>query len=54
MRYAILDKNIVINVIEWDGDKDSWQPPDNTLAVPVPDSTAVYLGDSYIDGEFRR
>lgn len=36
-KYALLDKDggWIVNIILWDGDTEKWQPPTNTIAVPV-------------------
>jgi hypothetical protein len=48
--YAVVSLGIVINVIVWDGDADSWQPPGETTAVAIPGGAPVSIGWTY-DGE---
>ena len=42
-RYAIIQGNVVINVIIWDG-RSSWKAPDGTLAIQ---SDNLNVGDIY-------
>lgn len=34
-RYCVIreDTNIVVNVVVWDGNLETWQPPENCIAV---------------------
>jgi hypothetical protein len=49
MTYAIINsENLVVNVIEWDGESD-WQPPENHQVVLL---TEGGMGWSYINGVF--
>lgn len=52
-RYAMVEDgaNIVVNVIMWDGDTETWQPPPGHTMVEDPDGKAG-PGFSYVDGEF--
>jgi len=29
MKYALVSNNQIVNIIEWDGDTKTWQPPEN-------------------------
>jgi hypothetical protein len=50
--YAIIDStNTVINVVVWDG-KPPWTPPDDCIAVAIPDGSNTGIGWTYVDGEF--
>lgn len=35
--YAILDKNggWLVNIVVWDGNLETWQPPEGTIAKPA-------------------
>jgi hypothetical protein len=52
-RYAMVDKasQIVVNVIEWDGDEANWQPPTGYTMVEDIEMKAG-PGCSYVDGTF--
>lgn len=43
-RYAIIRDGRVENVAEWDGDRNSWSPPEGSVAVP---SDTAGLGDDF-------
>lgn len=49
MNYAIVQNEIVINTIEWDG-ATPWAPPAGTAAVQIPDGAYVGIGSTY-DGK---
>ena len=49
--YAIVENQIITNVIEWDGDVNNWSPPDGSIAVPI-DGVSIGIDDHYIDGKF--
>ena len=34
--YAIVENGVVTNLIVWDGDTDTWSPPEGSTAVLVP------------------
>ncbi|MGQ7907216.1 hypothetical protein [Burkholderia sp. BC1] len=51
--YAVVKDGIVINVIVWDGDEQSWQPPTGASAAEVPDEQAVSIGWRYDGSVFR-
>jgi len=44
--YAIIEGGVVINVIMWDG-KSSWEPPEGSTVVEIPDGTIVGVGYAY-------
>jgi hypothetical protein len=44
MNYALVENGIVINVIVWDGNTETWSPPDEVNAVAIPDEQlSVYV-----------
>lgn len=50
--FAIIEDDIVVNTIEWDGDS-TWYPPSGTELVEVDtEVTLVGVGFLYVDGEF--
>ena len=53
-KYAIIEDNKVTNVIVWDGNTNTWTPPDGITAVAIgtTDTDCVGIGESYIDGKF--
>jgi len=50
--YALIESGSVINMIAWDGDTETWQPPAGQTAVPIPAETFVDLGYIYSGNEF--
>lgn len=49
-RYALIQGGTVVNVVLWDGDRETWEPDENTIAVEAPD--AVSIGWTYGAGGF--
>jgi hypothetical protein len=49
-RYALVAAGVVVNVILWDGNADTWSPPDGTTAVECPDEAGI--GWTYADGNW--
>lgn len=47
MNYAIVANGVVVNIIVWDGDTSTWQPPQGSTAVAIPDGTFVNIGYLY-------
>lgn len=47
MNYAIVADGTVVNTVVWDGDLATWQPPDGSVAVLLPDNLPVGTGWSY-------
>src|SRR3954469_22026300 len=51
--YALVDANgSVINTCLWDGDADTWQPAEGSVAILIPDGPPVSTGWAYVDGSF--
>lgn len=49
-RWAIVDGDgAVVNVVLWDGDTDTWQPPEGTTPYELADDAAVQPGDRWED-----
>ena len=50
--YAIIDATTtVINVVIWDG-QPPWTPPQDCIAVEIPEGGNAGIGWTYVDGEF--
>ena len=50
--YAIIDATTtVINVVTWDG-LPPWTPPQDCIAVEIPEGSNAGIGWTYVDGEF--
>lgn len=49
-RYAVIENGVVINVILWDGDAETWHPPAGASVNQLPDDSPVYAGFSF-DGK---
>lgn len=51
--YAMIKDGIVENVVIWDGDLDTWSPPEGYVMIEIkPEYGQVSIGDNYKDGEF--
>jgi hypothetical protein len=50
--YALVENGVVQNTIVWDGNTETWQPPSDMIAVPIPEGAVVDIGGKYSDGEF--
>ena len=50
--WAIVQGGTVINVVVWDGDAETWQPPEGSQAVQVPDGVVASIGYTYANGAF--
>lgn len=48
MRYAVIIDEVVVNVVEWDGET-PWQAPDGSTVVPAEDPS-IQIGVGYVDG----
>jgi hypothetical protein len=50
--YAVIDSsNTVINIVVWDG-LPPWTPPQDCIAVVLPEDSNVSIGWTYVNGEF--
>lgn len=43
--YAVLKDSIVENLIEWDGDLDTWSPDDGYDAVELEEGQEAHIGE---------
>ena len=50
--YAVIQDGSVVNVIVWDGNTDTWSPPEGSAAVRVPDGLGVSVGWTYDESTF--
>lgn len=50
-RYAIIRNGAVENVVEWDGDSETWGPPEGCTAV---ESATAGVGDLHDGGVFTQ
>ncbi|SDX12190.1 hypothetical protein SAMN05518669_103340 [Variovorax sp. YR634] len=48
--YALIENNLVTNVIVWDGDSEAWQPPEGVTARLLEAGDVASIGYSF-DGE---
>ena len=46
-RYAIIENGIVANVVVWDGNTETWQPPTGSTANLLPDDSPVSVGFTF-------
>lgn len=54
MNYALIETatGTVANIVVWDGNAETWQPPEGHTAVEVPEGVYVSIGTRYENGEF--
>lgn len=45
--YALIESGIVTNTIVWDGNTETWSPPEGVIAVLIPPDKPVSIGWSY-------
>lgn len=50
-KYAIIEDGAVTNIVEWDGESATWQPPEGTYAQLVPEGVSVCIGWTYLAKE---
>ncbi|WP_321905112.1 hypothetical protein [Paraburkholderia tropica] len=52
--YALLSSSEVVeNIVVWDGNTETWQPPAGTTAIEVTEATGpAYIGGTYANGVF--
>ena len=50
--YALIESDFVVNIVLWDGNVETWTPPEGQLAVECPEHLAVTIGSKYINSEF--
>ncbi|WP_145932294.1 hypothetical protein [Yersinia bercovieri] len=59
-KYALVESDIVINVVLWDGiefnenDGAGWSPPEDVVAVKIKEGEFPNIGLSYVDGVFEQ
>lgn len=52
MRYALVDAGVVVNVILWDGNTETWQPAEGQAAELLPANSTVDVGWTYDGTKF--
>lgn len=50
--YLLIENGVVVNAIVWDGDSQTWEPPQGVTAVAIPDGSSAWIGWSYDGGVF--
>ncbi len=50
-RYALVENNKSVNIVEWDGDTSKWSPPSGQTAVAI-GTSAVGIGMTYTGAGF--
>ena len=50
-RYALVEDNKAVNIVEWDGDTSIWSPPSGQVAVAI-GTSAVGIGMTYTGAGF--
>lgn len=51
MRYAVVQSNLVVNIVEWDG-VTLWVPPAGQFAVLIPAGSGADIGWTYDGASF--
>lgn len=52
-RYAMVEGGIVVNVIIWDGNPESWSPPSGQQPVQIPSDSSTAIGWTYDGTNFE-
>lgn len=52
--YAIVENGIVTNVVEWDGNTDTWSPPDGSQQILIEGDANPQIGLGYSNGVFEQ
>lgn len=47
-KYALIENNVVTNIVLWDGDTSKWQPPHNAIVIKT---NLAYIGDWWEESE---
>lgn len=47
MNYAVIENGVVVNIIVWDGNADTWQPAAGQVAVPASGVPGLGRGWTY-------
>ena len=50
-RYALVEDNKAVNIVEWDGDTSKWSPPSGQTAVSI-GSSGIGIGMTYTGAGF--
>ena len=50
MRYAMIKDGVVQNICLWDGDLNTWTPPEDMTVIAAPENIGV--GWSYSEGQW--
>lgn len=45
--YAIVEDGFVVNIVVWDGDIETWQPPEGCVAHELAPEDAVSIGYAF-------
>jgi hypothetical protein len=45
--YAIIEAGVVVNMVVWDGNTETWQPPDGSTAELLPDGSPISIGYTF-------
>ena len=49
--WAVIDGDVVVNTVVWDGESD-WTAPEGTTLVSLAEHPHVGIGWDFVDGEF--
>jgi hypothetical protein len=52
-RYAMLKAKVVVNICIWNGDNNTWTPPEDIEMIKLKDDQFPNQGDLYQDGMFK-
>ncbi len=47
-RYALVEDNKAVNIVEWDGDVSKWEPPSGQIAVAIGSSGVGIVNHYYV------
>lgn len=50
--YAVVKNGEIVNVVEWNGSEEEWQPPAESIAVEIKDGVYACIGWLYDGKDF--
>lgn len=52
-QYALIENGVVVNAILWDGNVETWSPPEGQQAIQIPDGSYAAIGWSWDGTNFE-
>lgn len=45
--FAVVENGVVANIVVWDGDTETWSPPEGSIVIPIPEGVVAGIGCRY-------